>query len=160
MVTSINDQPLETTADVTNDDPFVPLVYDAFDTRPQEMGKAFPLREKCTFGKTFWTERPDDREQIVIVQSHRRQRPHEILNVDLPVHFLRATNCAWTLFKGPTSKYHHETWWNYLDSYSGIKPRPEKDSEFYISRVTAAATEGRLDKAQPYYDDEFHDAWP
>ena len=152
-VTAINDQPLVSTAATTNDEKYEPPSYDSFDTRPREVGKPYPLAKKYKFGKTFWIERPDDGEQIVIVQAYRKQRPDETLNVDLPAYFLRATNCAWTLFKGPTSKYHHEIWWNYLDSYSGTKPRPEDDRLFYISRVNAAAKEGRMDQAQPFYDE-------
>ena len=41
-VTTINDQPLKTTTDVTNDDTCAPPAYDDFDTRPREVGKTFP----------------------------------------------------------------------------------------------------------------------
>ena len=148
------------TAATTDDEKSEVLDYDSFDTRLREVGQSFLLHEKYQFKKTYCVERPEDGEQLVIVQALRKQRPHEALNVNLPDFFLRAMNCEWTLFKRPTSKYHHETWWNYLDSYSGTKPQNNERRQFYISRLTAATKEGRMDKAQPYYDDEFHDARP
>ena len=115
-MTVINDQPLTSTAATTNDEKFKAPSYDSFDTRTREVGKPYPLAKKFKFGKTFWIERSDDGEQIVIIQALRRERPDETLKGDLPAYFLWATNCAWTLFKGPVSKYYHEIWWNYLDS--------------------------------------------
>ena len=67
-------------------------------------------------------------------QTRRWQRPDETLNIDLPAYFYRDPSVrAWTLFKGPTSKYHNETLWNYLDNYADIyEPIPGDERMWHI----------------------------
>ena len=98
-MTAINDQPLTSTAATTNDAKYEPSSYDSLDIRPREVGKPYPLAKKYKFGKTFWIERPDDGEQIII-QAFWKERPDETLNVDLPAYFLRATKLRMDTFQG------------------------------------------------------------
>ena len=47
-------------------------------TPPWEVGKPYQLH-KYKFGKTFWIERPEDREQIVITKAFRGQPPPRLI---------------------------------------------------------------------------------
>ena len=74
-VTAINDQPPTSTAATTNNEKFDVPSYDSFHTRPREVGKPYRLDDKYKFWKTFWIERQDDGEQIVIVQKGKQKSP-------------------------------------------------------------------------------------
>ena len=40
-----------------------------------------------------------------------------------------------------------------LPRHSGTKPQSDERRQFYVSRVATTAKDGRMDKAQPFYNE-------
>ena len=146
---TINDSPLKIVPGIsTEDDDNKPPTFAEIDVRPKEIGKKYLSYAKYRYGNARRVKVGTKKEYYVI-HAQRKDRPD-----DLPTYFLRAfgeQERGWTIFKAPSSKYHHSKWWKFLDSYRGVKSDIlSKDRlELFIRRIKAAGDDGRLDRAQP-----------
>ena len=146
---TINDSPLKIIPGIsTEEDDNKPPTFAEIDVRPKEIGKKYLSYAKYRYGNARRVK-VGEKNEYYVLKAQRKDRPD-----DLPTYFLRAfgeQECGWTIFKAPSSKYHHSKWWNFLDSYRGVKSDIfTKDRfELFIRRIKAAGDDGRLDRAQP-----------
>ena len=79
---------------------------------------------------------------VNIIEGQRKQRPHEDINVDLPVYFakwqMEKGRNLWLVFKGPTSKRYIPEWWDYLNQLAiTADPMPTKEAKKKIQQLVA-----------------------
>ena len=151
--TTINDSPLKIIPGIsTDDDDNAPPTFSEFDVRPKEIGQKY-----LSYTKYYYKEarrvKVGDNNEYYVIKANRKYGENSQCH-KLPTYFLRAfgeQERGWTIFKDPASKYHHSKWWNFLDSYDGVKSGLfSKDKfELFGRRIKAAGDEGRLDRAQP-----------
>ena len=149
---TINDSPLKIIPGIsTNDDDNAPPTFSEIDVRSKEIGQKY-----LSYTKYFYKEarrvKVGDNNEYYVIKANRKIGENSCHK--LPTYFLRAfgeQERGWTIFKDPASKYHHSKWWNFLDSYDGVKSGPfSKDKfELFTRRIKAAGDEGRLDRAHP-----------
>ena len=146
---TINDSPLKIIPGIsTDDDDNVPPTFAEIDVRPKKIGKKYLSYTKYRY-RDARRVKEGTKNEYYAIQAQRKERPD-----DIPTYFLRAfgeQERGWTIFKAPSSKYHHSKWWNFLDSYRGVKSDLfSKDRfELFTRRIKAAGDDGRLDRAQP-----------
>ena len=149
---TINDSPLKIIPGIsTDDDDNVPPSFSEIDVRSKEIGQKY-----LSYTKYFYKEarrvKVENNNEYYVIKANRKVDVNSCHK--LPTYFLRAfgeQERGWTIFKDPASKYHHSKWWNFLDSYDGVKSGLfSKDKfELFTRRIKAAGDEGRLDRAQP-----------
>ena len=149
---TINDSTLKIIPGIsTDDDDNAPPTFAEIHVRPKEIGQKYLSYTKYRYREARRVKVGDNNE-FYVIKAFRRQ------DVDyqhkLPTYFLRAfgeQERGWTIFKAPSSKYHHSKWWNYLDSYDGVKSGifSQDKFELFTRRIKAAGDDGRLDRAQP-----------
>ena len=150
---TINDSPLKIVPGIsTDDDDNAPPTFSEFEVRPKEPGHKY-----LSYTKYFYKEarrvKVGDNNEYYVIKANRKYGENGQMH-KLPTYFLRAfgeQECGWTIFKDPASKYHHSKWWNFLDSYGGVKSGifSRDKFELFSRRIKAAGDEGRLDRAQP-----------
>ena len=150
---TINDSPLKIVPGIsTDDDDNAPPTFSEFEVRPKEPGHKY-----LSYTKYFYKEarrvKVGDNNEYYVIKANRKYGENGQMH-KLPTYFLRAfgeQECGWTIFKDPASKYHHSKWWNFLDSYDGVKSGifSRDKFELFSRRIKAAGDEGRLDRAQP-----------
>ena len=149
---TINDSPLKIIPGIsTDDDDNAPPTFSEIDVRPKEIGQKYLSYTKYRYREARRVKVGDNNEYYVI-KAFRQVDVNS--QHKLPTYFLRAfgeQERGWTIFKDPSSKYHHSKWWNFLDSYDDVKSGIfSKDKfELFTRRIKAAGDEGRLDRAQP-----------
>ena len=146
---TINDSPLKIISGIsTDDDDNEPPMFAEIDVRPKKIGKKYLSYAKYRY-RDARRVKVGTKNEYYVIQAQRKDRPD-----DLPTYFLRAfgeQERGWTIFKAPSSKYHHSKWWNFLDSYRGVKSGifSRDRFELFTRRIKAAGDDGRLDRAQP-----------
>ena len=117
--TDTNDSPLKIIPGIsTDDDDNEPHTFAEIDVRPKEIGKKYLSYAKYRY-RDDRRVKVGTKNEYYVIQAQRKDRPD-----DLPTYFLRAfgeQERGWTICKAPSLKYHHSKWWNFLDSYRGVK---------------------------------------
>ena len=73
----------------------------------------YPLHEKYDLQDVYSVK------YKAIVKANRLHRDDEDFNVDLPAFFVyHRDNQHWSLIKRPTSKYHNESWYSYIERFA------------------------------------------
>ena len=121
-------------------DPDLPRVCD-YDTTPIQLKRKF---WNTYYARKIWTIRHPERGLMTIFELNLcgNWSSH-------PTYVMKTEESPYTFFKNHHSKYHHSKWWNYVDSYSGFDPLPEKQRPSHFTRLRQAATEGKMHKAMP-----------
>ena len=146
---TINHSPLKIIPGIsTDDDDNEPPTFAEIVVRPKEIGKKYLSYTKYRYREARRVK-VGTKNEYYVIKAYRKERPD-----DLPTYFLRAygeQERGLTIFKAPSSKYHHSKWWNFLDSYDGVKSDLfTKDRfELFTRRIKAAGDDGRLDRVQP-----------
>ena len=144
---TINDSPLKIIHGIcTDDDDNAPPTFAEIDVRPKDIGKKYLSYTKYRYREARRVK-VGTKNEYYVIKALRKERPD-----DLPTYFLRAygeQEREWTIFKAPSSKYHHSKWWNFLDSYDGVKSDlfSEDRFELFTRRIKAVGDDGRLDSA-------------
>ena len=88
-----------------------------------------------------------------ILQSRRLDRSGETLNIDLSAYFVKpGLRHPCILLKGPTSKYHVENWWNYIDNGSAVTPQTPTDMfQDLVEFLDADAISKTIKRAKPQF---------
>ena len=154
---TINDAPLIANADVSATRE-IPPTYDDFAIRIHDGSPQLEMMGKYIFKKCYETKLPNN-DEVNIIQAQHKNRDGATLNVDLPAYILRVKNPGqdrqtekWYLFKGLTSKYHHEKWWNLLDSYMGLQHVNAKRKNVICSYMASAVKRGNISRPCPLPD--------
>ena len=160
---TINDAPLIANADVSVADE-IPPSYDDFAIRPHDGSNQTDRMKKYHYQKCYETKLPNN-DEVNIIHCQRKNRDGATLNVDLPAYILRVKNPGqdrqtekWYLFKGPASKYHHEKWWNLLDSYMGLQHVNAKRRDVIFSYMSSQARRGNICRPQPLLETTYRAA--
>ena len=151
---TINDARLIANADVSATDE-TPPSYDDFAIRIHDGSNQTAMMKKYHYQKCYKTKLPNN-DEVNIIHCQRKNRDGATLNVDLRANVLRIKNPRqdrhtekWYLFKGPTSKYHHEKWWNLLDSYMSLQHVNAKCRDVISSYMRSAARRGNISRPCP-----------
>ena len=146
---TINDSPSKIIPGIsTDDDDNEPPMFAEIDIRPKEIGKKYLSYAKYRY-RDARRVKEGTKNEYYVIQAQCKDRPD-----NLPTYFLRAfgeQERGWMIFKTTSSKYYHSKWWNFLDSYRGVKSDIFIKDRFdlFIRRVKAAGDDGRLDREQP-----------
>ena len=154
---TINDAPLIANADVSATRE-IPPTYDDFAIRIHDACPQLETMGKYAFKRIYETKLPNN-DEVNIIHAQRKNRDGATLNVDLPAYILRVKNPGqdrqtekWYFFKGPTSKYHHEKWWNLLDSHMGLQHVTGKRRDVIFSYLASAIKRGNISRTCPLPD--------
>ena len=148
---TINDSPLKIIPGISiDDDDNAPPTFAEIDVRPKELGQKYLISYTKYRYREARRVKVGDNNEYYVIKAFRQDVDYQH---KLPTYFLRAfgeQERGWTIFKAPSSKYHHSKCWNYLDSYDGVKSDifSQDKFELFTRRIKAAGDDGRLDRAQ------------